>query len=220
MKISKYLFRISRFANKYTFPYLGSIAITPYIINCQLFEIIFYGIPNAIFISLSSYYLIGSCFWHLIYFYFICYYLRIRIRSLNKRLEKRVNIYNTVINFNQLYKQIQEYNDIFWSKYLLCVWLFMGFSIIDTLFIILFIPFNFIIKLIFIYALLVYGLIFFFVIFTASSVQFEAKKSYKLLNKFYVKLLFPKLYVNRINLKIKVSKYIVVFEFSISLKKI
>ena len=72
LKITKKLFKISKIVQKYNLPFLGSIGFIPYIIYCDLFEIVFYGIPNILYFSLVTYYCFELCLWHLIHFYIIC----------------------------------------------------------------------------------------------------------------------------------------------------
>ncbi len=84
-------------------------------------------------------------------------------------------------SLNSIYSEINEYNTKFWSKYLLSIWLIMGSVIKMTLVIIIFIQTN-IIKIAFTYGLLLLIPMFLFIINTASSVNYEANKSYILLN--------------------------------------
>ena len=95
------------------------------------------------------------CLWHLTYFCILCYYLRIKIRSLNISLEKRQNVMKVLISFNELYKEIEEYNTNFWSKYLLCIWSLLGFDLISAIFLIIFFSYDLIIKLLMIYSVVI-----------------------------------------------------------------
>ena len=180
------------------------ISLLPYLIYCDLNNVILYGVPNTFILGFASYHSFHLLLLHLIYFYIICYYLRIKIRALNDSLERRRNAFIILFNYHKLYKEIQDYNENFWSMFLLCIWLLLGALFIVTIFMSIFVSFNFIVKLIIIYGCSLYGLIFFFIIFTASSVQFEVKKSYKLLNKLYLNILFNELNNRIIHLKIKV----------------
>ena len=138
LKTSRILFKITRFVQKYNLPFMGIIGFIPYIIYGDLFDIILFGIPHTIMLSLATYYACRSSLWHLIYFYILCYYMKIKIQSLNENLRKQ-NINEILNKFHSLHKQIQEYNENFWSKYLLCIWLLMGGIVINAIFIILFI---------------------------------------------------------------------------------
>ena len=89
---------------------------------------------------------------------------------------------------NRLYVEINEYNTTYWSKFLLSVWITCGFVIVINIFIALFVKMPLIIKIIYIYGTLISLIIFITIIFTASSVNSKANKSYKLFNRLYIKL--------------------------------
>jgi hypothetical protein len=81
------------------------------------------------------------------------------------------------------YVEIDDYNKNFWSKYLLTIWLILGSQTVTLLYCLLFVK-DIIFKLIIRYAFVAWVLTFLFVLNTASSVNYEANKSYKLLNIF------------------------------------
>jgi hypothetical protein len=96
------------------------------------------------------------------------------------------------------------------SKYLLTIWLILGSQIVTSLYCLLFVK-DIIPKLIIGYAFTLWVLTFLFVINNASSINYEAKKSYKLLNSFmatdcsdFVKFKTRKVLLNFQSRKIKV----------------
>ena len=64
-------------------------------------------------------------------------------------------LWRKLINFNSIYSEIAEYNNSFWSKYLLSIWLILGLVIITFLYCVLFSEMNIIIRFIIGYALIV-----------------------------------------------------------------
>ncbi len=99
------------------------------------------------------------------------------------KLRANTSQIKTIISsLNLIYNEINEYNTSYWSKYLLSIWLFQGTVIINTLYFILFIPMLNICKYIFIWIEIVFIVTFLLIISTASSVNYEVNKSYKLLN--------------------------------------
>ena len=147
LKISKKLFIISRFVYKYNFPFTGLFGFFPYLFHCDLYDIILIGIPSTFFTGFIAYYGFAINLWYLIHFYIISYYLRLKIRSINECLNTTGNGYQIIRNFNRVYREIQKYNEIFLSKYLLFIWLSMGAMIANTIFMSLLISFDFIMKI-------------------------------------------------------------------------
>ena len=74
----------------------------------------------------------------------------------------------------------------FWSKYLLSIWLILGSVITNCLYFMLFIEMNIILKYLIGYFVILIIISFLFIINTVSSVNYEANKSYKLLNSIMV----------------------------------
>ena len=91
-------------------------------------------------------------------------------------------ISNVLLALNKLNTELNEYNASFWSKILINFWLIYSSFIILVLYNSLFTSMDIIVKLIYDYVCILFVMLFLFVIFTASSVNSEANKSYKLLN--------------------------------------
>ena len=122
----------------------------------------------------------------------ICHYIKCKIRAINNRirdsvkLKRRLNIRRMHSNLNSIYTEINEYNEIFFSKYYLSVWLFLGSFNIFLLYIAIFQDILLIFVIIYMYAFVLLFSLFSFLILNASSVNSEANKSYKLLNSLFV----------------------------------
>jgi hypothetical protein len=168
------------------------INIIPYAINCSIVDTILYGIPHSLLYACGAHYILTINVWQVVYFYFICRYLKIKIKMSNelishtlKKYQKTrlLSIERVIHSLDSSYVEIDDYNSNFWSKYLLTIWLILGSEIVTCLYCLLFVK-DLITKLIMGYASFISVLAFLFVINTASSVNYEAKKSYKLLNSF------------------------------------
>ena len=100
----------------------------------------------------------------------------------NKNEFLKTPILLTLKSMDLLYKEIDGYNRQFWSKYLLS----FGIQAVFLLYITAFVPMNLILKMISFFIFIGTMTFFLFVILNASSVNFESKKSYKILNSLYV----------------------------------
>ena len=115
-------------------------------------------------------------------------YLRIKLKNLNHRIVKFKNIIHTS---DALYREINEYNAIYWSQFLLLIRFSFGTPIVLFLNASLFLDIL-IIRIIMLYVALFCAFLFLFVLNSAASVNSEANKSYKLLNYYLVKILRAK----------------------------
>jgi hypothetical protein len=129
------------------------------------------------------------------YFYIICLYLKLKLRNANnsigKCFEKRYKINNSrmkniLISLDSIILEIHTYNTDFWSKYLMIVLILVIIALDLIFFQTIFGKMNFFFKMIFFYASCLAFLLLIILINTASSVSFEANKSYKLLNKLFI----------------------------------
>ena len=151
-----------------------------------------YFIYPAIFNSLWCYYSFNLLSLQNLFFYILCKFFLIKLKEMNRLLkeEKRMNtnaIRYILRSFDALYREINEYNSTFWSKFLLIIWLFFGTIITFLIFIIIFNPLAIIIRISLSYFLCLYIIMYIFILSIASSVNLEAKISYNLFNSFYIK---------------------------------
>ena len=122
----------------------------------------------------------------------ICHYIKCKIRAINNeirdsvKLKRRLNIRRMHSNLNSIYTEINEYNEIFFSKYYLSVWLFLGSLNTFLLYLSLLANIPLLYKMISFYAFLLTFTLFSIIILNASSVNTEANNSHKLLNSLYV----------------------------------
>ncbi len=208
LKKSKLMFVVSKFS----------------IIGMSISAIFLSGIPLIINSSLSLYLI--EIFWVLLftiycyfcaninlsqmtYFYIICLYLKLKLRNANngitKSFEKKYKMTyyrmkNILISLDSIISEIETYNNDFWSKYLMFVLVLVIIVLDMSLFEAVFGKMNLFFKIIMFYVSIVIFLLLMILINTASSVSFEANKSYKLLNK-----LFITIDKNRISIAIKIK---------------
>ena len=169
------------------------LSLGTYLTKATLLQTLLFGILNSIFYAMVLYHGFNIMLYQGFYFYIICIYLRFRIRKLNENLVKTkswssLSLSSVLREIDSLYKQINEYNDSFWSKYFATFWLFFGSLILFLLYISLFSKIYIIFNLMFCYGFILLMTFFLFVILNASSVNSEANKSHKILNSIYVSL--------------------------------
>ena len=190
---ARIIFNIVNINNKTLVPLSCFVfSLSGYLRNYSLFDLIIFGIPNSVFYFILGFIYVEIHLYQLSYFYIICIFLKFKLQSINaKLLEKKSKtsiayIVSQLKAMNSLYKEINEYNSQFWSQYFLLFWFNNGISISINIFIIFFSDFNIIYKIILFYAMICLFVLFLFMVFTASSVNYEAKKSYKILNHLFV----------------------------------
>ena len=188
------LFRFTKFNNNFMILNCAfCVNILSYAIYTSIHELLMFGIPNAIFFTIWGYYYWQLLLYPIIYLYIICLYFKLKLRAIYRRinwLKKRPqeisHIRDILLSFNRINNEIYEYNQTFWSKYLLCFWVSFGSATVLMLFNTLFGSMDILVKIIYIYVLIIFLQLFLFVIFTASAVNSEANKSYGLMNEVMV----------------------------------
>jgi hypothetical protein len=93
---------------------------------------------------------------------------------------------NILISFNSIISEINIYNNDLWSKYLLIILLLVIIVLDLALLQSIFGKMSFFFKIIWFYGSCLAFFLLTILINTASSVSFEANKSYKLLNKLFI----------------------------------
>ena len=186
---TKYLLKITRINNKFIFPISAiTILVSIYTFKTSLIETVYYGFPNAIIMVAWVTYFFNSLNYQCLVFYILCLYLKMKINSLNERLlemkrrKRFIRIRETLQSIDSLYSEINEYNTTFWSKILFTFCTLLGTVIVFVLYICLFTKIDLINLCLFTYALSIDSFLFLMIIFTASSVNYCANKSYKTLN--------------------------------------
>jgi hypothetical protein len=170
------------------------VSLIPLIINSS-FELYLIEIFWSLLIAACNYFASNIILSHMTYFYIICLYLKLKLRNANnsitKNFEEKYKITNyrmknILISLNSIILEINTYNSDLWSKYLMIV-LMLVIIVFDILFFqSIFGKMSFFFKMIFFYASCLEFLLLIILINTASTVSFEANKSYKLLNKLFI----------------------------------
>ena len=192
LKIAKWLPLLKK-NNTFLLPSLVLLTIfVMHLTSLDFISSLFYFIYPAIFNSLWTYYFFNLWSTQILLFYILCKYILIKLKEMNRMLKekKRMNtnrIRNTLHSFNALYREINEYNTTFWSKFLLIIWLLFGIIIIIMTFISIFTPIAMKIRILIFYFTFLYSFMYIFILSIASSVNSEANKSYKLFNSFNIK---------------------------------
>jgi hypothetical protein len=142
-----------------------------------------------------AYFCVNITFSQMTYFYIICLYLKLKLRNANNSITKSFDkkhkmtnnkMRNILKSLNSIVREINTYNNDLWSKYLLIVLIFILIVLDFVLFESIFGKMNLFFKMILFYASCSAFSLLIIVINTASSVSFEANKSYKLLNKLFI----------------------------------
>ena len=124
----------------------------------------------------------------------------------NKRFK---NFKRILHSFDALYREIDEYNTTYWSKFLFIIWSLFGALAAQQSFIVIFTDINIILRLITCYALFLILILFNFVFIITSSLNSHANKSYKLFN--YLVIYYSRFHsINKnkmLNNLFKVSSY-------------
>ena len=104
----------------------------------------------------------------------------------SRKGKTQIQFLKIIRSFNSIHNEIKEFNENYWSEYL-----FLLLSTIMTisnayLYLWLFGELNIISRSSFLFTSILFSMILLLILLIASSVSSEAKKSYKLLNAFYV----------------------------------
>ena len=192
---ARFVFKAVFVNNRTILPLIGfGFAFGGYLKVSSLQDLVIFGIPNSIFLGYQGFLLYEIQLYQLSYFYIICCFLKFKINSINaKLLEKKSKtsiayIVSQLKAMNSLYKEINEYNFQFWSQYFLVFWINVLSIISITIYVVFLSEFGFGFKLIIFYAMVTFFCLFLFMVFTASSVNYEAKKAYKILNHLFVSM--------------------------------
>ena len=116
-------------------------------------------------------------------------YIREMIRGMAFVKMKKI-----VYNFDALYREINEYNVTYWSKFLFSFWITNGTAIVFLLHCILFKPVHPIMLIVLVYVFIIFCTVFLITFSKAASVHLEAMATYKLLNSLYTSILLNSIY--------------------------
>jgi hypothetical protein len=168
--------------------------LIPLILNSSI-PLILVEVFWVILYTAFAYFSTNINFSQMTYFYIICLYLKLKLRNANNSIrisfEKKCKMSyrimkNILKSLDSIISEINTYNNDFWSKYLMFVLMTVILVVDLAFFVAIFGKLNFFIKIVIIYGSSEVFLFLVILINTASSVSFEANKSYKLLNKLFI----------------------------------
>src|SRR5262249_45458607 len=123
-----------------------------------------------------------------VYFYIVCKYLNLKLMALNEcvieiKYKKHFSKIRQILgSFREIYLEISEYNQTYFSNFIFLIWLIFGSINIISLYIVFFVPVITILRICLFIVLVTYIVVFNLTLATAASVNYQATKSYKLLN--------------------------------------
>jgi hypothetical protein len=149
----------------------------------------------TLFLTVFGYHSFNINLSQMTYFYIICLYLKLKLRNANNCITKTFDrkykmtnhkMKNILISLDSIISEINTHNNDLWSKYLMIVLILVIITLDLVLFESIFGKMSLFFKIILFYASIVLFLLLIILINTASSVSFEAKKTYKILNKLFI----------------------------------
>jgi len=196
LKRAKFLFFINKI-NSILFAVF--ITIIPSFITYysrSLFEILFYGIPWTLLFCLCIYFTFEYLIWQISYFYLDCFYLRLKLKSIKSKIKCGLSLNHLVRtdikicpilkSLHEAFIEIYNFNNNFWSKYLLFFIVIFITSLNISIYVSIFAEMHFYLRLLFIYASIMCGMTYLMVINSASSVTHAVDQFYGLLNKLLI----------------------------------
>jgi hypothetical protein len=197
VKLTRNLFLACDYLTKLVMPLVAfNLSFWLFAFNYQIKDLILYGIPHTLLFILCSYFNYSSISWQLVYFHLNCYYLKTKIRSINEELKSRINkkskyhsweVKYFVKPLDHIYGELNDYNTNYWSKFLFLIWGLLATVINTVLYLTIFAELNLIARMLLTYSSIFFIFIIILVINNASSVAYEANKSYNLFNSYYAK---------------------------------
>ena len=196
LSLSRKLFIIVKYECQYIITMCSFILnISIYIAFMPFNEILLYGIPNTITVCFESIYFWNFLGYQYVYYYLVCKYLDMKLKNTNEKLvllrkeEQQCEIIKILKTLNAIYCEIKEYDSTYLSKFLLNVWLLIGTILVILIYVDIFITFQLLMRIIIHYITMLYFFLFIFTITTAASINYDNRKSYKLLNSLF--MVFP-----------------------------
>ena len=130
---------------------------------------------------------------HGFYFHIICQYLSIKQAEINGALFSLRDQPNATTprifrRLYALYSEISDYNETFWSKYLLTLWLSLGSINVMMLYSSFYSDMNVMFRIFFVYVLSMLISFFTFILLSAAKINNQSIVSYKLLSSLYLSL--------------------------------
>ena len=161
----------------------------------DLKDTLIYGTHTMILLSFWGYNAFKMIIPLLHFFIIICRYSLVKLVDLNTKMKNfkknkiitRIRISKILHSYNSLYREIDEYNTTYWSKFLFSVWLFFGVFLVFAYYLMLFSTIPMVSKIMMFNGAITLSILYILIMTIASSVNLEANKSYKIFNSFIVK---------------------------------
>ena len=183
------LFKIIKFTSKYVQSTIAfSFVLSLFIINETWSIALSNGLFSSITITIWTYTSMNITSFQFLYFYILCIYLKIKLKNINetsnqiKGNKRFSNIQNILHSYDVVYREIDEYNTTYWSKFIFIVWSIFGAIIAQLLFISIFTEINMLLRLLLCYAACLILILFNFIFLISCSLNTEANESYKIFN--------------------------------------
>ena len=203
LSLSRKLFFIVKYQCQYIVPIIYVVmTMSTYFMSTSLIEVILYGIPTTIMITLIAFWFWNIFCYQYVYYFLVCKYLDIKVNNSNEKLvlmrkqknSLKLKISEILCKYNAIYCEIKEYDSTYLSKFLFTIWILLGTLLVILVYFDIFSKINLFIRLIFYYCTLSFIYLFIFTITTAASINYDNKKTYKLLNTFYIFMINRKKY--------------------------
>ncbi len=158
------------------------------------FKLYFIQIFWSLFFTSYAYFCANINLSQMTYLYIICLYLKLKLRNANNSITKsfekeyKMTYYkmkNILISLDYIISEINTYNNDLWSKDLMIVLISVILILDLILFEALFGKMGYFFKIFLFYGKNMFFMLLIILMNIASSVSFEANKSYKLLNKLF-----------------------------------
>ena len=189
VRISKFLFLFLSALRKMC-PFITfSYPLTPYILKATLLDTILFGLPGTFTFMVAGQHMTSILSAKFIHFTILCQYLKLKLRNLNETalgMNGKISIsriQNILHSLDALYREIDEYNTSYWSNFLLNIWLAFGVPTTIWVNAFLLVPVSILIKINLFFMSTGACILFWLGLSGAASVNYEASKSYKIINK-------------------------------------
>ena len=207
------------FILKYNFPVVAfCVSFIPLMIGRTWSQILLVAIPWSLKLSYAATTSFMIIIWQVIYFYILCFYLKLKIKEINDSLKEKMekNIVSTIksiiMKLHKIYIDIYYYNK-FWSKIIAVYYVGAIIAFCVAFNAIIYGEMHFLLRLVITYSSASFITILAIYILSASTIDEQKKITYKLLNKYSV-VFKP----NHIRYKMKVNtKYQFIYCFNANL---
>jgi len=188
-KRTKIIYKLIKINNNFIILLITFAAVlTCFSLEMYLGTLILLGVPHAIFYALWAHTFVNMLNYQIFYFYILCRYLTARLKQLNYTVIRinrgfcRIRVEKIIKAFDALYREIDEYNATYWSKFLAIIWVLFGGTTVLYIIVTIFHHGNLLIILFLFYTSIISTTIFLFTILTAASVNAEASITYPIMS--------------------------------------